>query len=194
MRRNPCSNSDRFYASPFGAKPLFSKPRSCFRASRLCMPVKSAAMQRAAFAIRHNITAAHLPQNGSRKKGAIQTENCKKAALAKAEISALTAAVRPADGNSGEQRLKAQPFRFLSVLNIDSFDFENNRSRSVITASYHKLIIIGPSMHNRTALKRRVDIPADAIPGFRAKRHAFRTAMHCPGRKQNALIRLSALR
>ena len=128
------------------------------------------------------------------EKGAIQTESCKKTALAKAEISALTAAVRPADGNSGEQRLKAPPLPLLSVLNIDSFDFENNRSRSVITASYHNLIIIGPSMHNRTALKRRVDIPADAIPGFRAKRHAFRTAMHCPGRKQNALVRLSALR
>ena len=53
--------------------------------------------------------------------------------------------------------------------NVDALDLKNDRPCAVVTASNHHAIIVGPSFHDRTALKSRVYIPADGIPCFAAE-------------------------
>ena len=57
-------------------------------------------------------------------------------------------------------------FRFRD---IDAFDFENDRPRPIIAAGDHNPLIIGPAMHDRTALQGRIHIAADGIPGLPAE-------------------------
>ncbi len=80
-----------------------------------------------------------------------------------------------------------------SVLNICSFNFEDNRSGRIVATSDHNLIIIHPSVHNRSALESGINISADSIPRFRAKRNTVRPTVHRAGRDRNILIGQTAL-
>ena len=65
--------------------------------------------------------------------------------------------------------LLCQPFfLFRRFWDVDTFNLEDNWPSSVITAGNHHAIIIGPALHYGTALKGRVNISADSIPGFPA--------------------------
>lgn len=66
--------------------------------------------------------------------------------------------------------LLRQPFPLLVILgNVDPFDLENDRPRTVITTGDHHAVIIRPAFHDRAALKGSVDIPAHGIPCLAAE-------------------------
>ena len=77
----------------------------------------------------------------------------------------------------------------LSIICIDSFNFENDRSCAVVAAGDHDFIVIHPTVHDAPALQRRVDITADGVPRFRAERHTLRSAVRCFWRLQTAFVR-----
>ena len=61
-------------------------------------------------------------------------------------------------------------FPLLIILrNVDSFDLENDRSRTVIAAGDHHAIVIGPAFHDRAALQCCVNIATDSIPCLAAE-------------------------
>lgn len=49
-----------------------------------------------------------------------------------------------------------------TLFNIDSFNFKYNGSCTLIITYNHHFVIIYPSMHNCSALKYRINIPADS--------------------------------
>ena len=66
--------------------------------------------------------------------------------------------------------LLLKPGFFLIILwNVDPFDLENDGAGSIIAASDHHAVIVCPFLHDRTALKRSINIPANRVPGFTAK-------------------------
>ena len=77
----------------------------------------------------------------------------------------------------------------LSIIYIDSFNFENNRSCTVVAAGNHDFIVIHPTVHDAPSLQRRVDVAADGVPRFRAERHTLRSAVRCSRRLQAAFLR-----
>ena len=61
--------------------------------------------------------------------------------------------------------LLIQPFPLLVVLwNVNTLDFKDDRPCSIIAARDHHSVIISPTLHDRSTLKRGVDISADCIP------------------------------
>ncbi len=72
--------------------------------------------------------------------------------------------------------------RYFLLFTIDTLDFENYRSRSVVATGYHNFIVVHPAVHNASALKRRVDVAADGIPRFGTERNALRSAVRRSGR------------
>ena len=77
----------------------------------------------------------------------------------------------------------------LSIIYIDSFNFENNRSCTVVAAGNHDFIVIHPTVHDAPSLQRRVDVAADGIPRFGTERNALRSAVRCSRRLQAAFVR-----
>ena len=66
--------------------------------------------------------------------------------------------------------LLCQPsFFFQSFWNVDAFDLEDDRPRAVVAAGNHHAVIIGPALHDRSALKRSIDISADGVPRLAAE-------------------------
>lgn len=66
--------------------------------------------------------------------------------------------------------LLLKPGLFLVILrDVDPFDLENDRAGPIIAASDHHTVIIRPALHDRAALKRSINIPADRVPGLSAK-------------------------
>ena len=77
----------------------------------------------------------------------------------------------------------------LSIIYIDSFNFENDRSCAVVAAGDHDFIVIHPTVHDAPSLQRRVDVAADGIPRFGTERNALRSAVRCSRRLQAAFVR-----
>ena len=70
----------------------------------------------------------------------------------------------------------------LLLFTIDTLDFENHRSCSVITTGYHNFIVVHPTVHNASTLKCRVNLTTYSVPRFRTKRNALCSAMSRSGR------------
>ena len=51
---------------------------------------------------------------------------------------------------------------------VDSFDFEDDRSRAVVTTGDHRVFFLHPSFHDGAALEASVNVSGDGIPGFGA--------------------------
>lgn len=63
--------------------------------------------------------------------------------------------------------LLCQPFPFLIIFrNVNALDLEDDRSRPIITAGDHDLVIIRPALHDRSTLQHRINIAADCVPGL----------------------------
>ena len=63
-----------------------------------------------------------------------------------------------------------QPFPFLFGLgDIDPLDLEDHRPGPVVAAGDHHPLIIGPLVHDGSALEGCVDIPADGVPRLPAE-------------------------
>ena len=77
----------------------------------------------------------------------------------------------------------------LLFCNIDSFNFEDNRSCTIVAAGDHDLVIIHPAMHDAPALQRRINISADGVPCLGAERNALRSAVCRSRRLQTAFVR-----
>ena len=67
------------------------------------------------------------------------------------------------------QQVREPFFLLRSLRDVDSLDFEDNRAGPVITAGDHHAVVVGPALHDGTALKSCVNIAADRIPGFPAE-------------------------
>ena len=76
-------------------------------------------------------------------------------------------------------RIKPGAFFFIFRF-VKSFDFEDDWACAIIAASNHDAVVIGPSVHNRAALKCGIDISADAVPGFSTRKFRFPVASEMP--------------
>ena len=53
--------------------------------------------------------------------------------------------------------------------NINPLYLKNNRASTIITTSYHHLLIISPAFHDASTLQCSIDITTDGIPCLRTK-------------------------